>query len=393
MSEDEAFDKLKLLSKREFEILKLYCASCEYKDIASTLFISESAVKNYMGRIYVKLGLDQLPRRARFFAMAEIYCPALHILEESGGFDKETMAVETEPEPISQEMMKKVEDDDGGPLEIIEGETIKFIPPTDKIDPGRRRGPNPFIVGFVIISLIAILFMGYSIYDCFWGTSAAQHGGTTSEIQTQVIADEENATVPTEASQPVVAPTNTDVVPTESPTPEATAPPQADILFEDDFEDGLSDAWEVISGNPIVVNGMLTADQDTWLMVGDPSWENYSIEFDTDSPVGWISQGFNVIGVRAEDIDNMYAYKWAEYEGYSYFVEEGHWSEIPQSEYNVENEGSNLMINVIDGQIALYENGMKATSFFDSRFKNGRIALRIFPEATIDNFKVKEILD
>lgn len=393
MSEDEAFDKLKLLSKREFEILKLYCASREYKDIASELFISESAVKNYMGRIYVKLGLDQLPRRGRFFAMAEIYCPALHALEESGGFDRETMAVETEPEPISQEMMKKVEDDNGGPLEIIVGETIKFIPPTDKIDPGRRRGPNPFIVGFVIISLIAILFMGYSIYDRFWGTSATRHGGTTSEIPTQVIADEENATVQTEASQPVVAPTNTNVVPTESPTPEATAPPQADVLFEDDFEDGLSDAWEVISGNPIVVNGMLTADQDTWLMVGDPSWENYSIEFDTDSPVGWISQGFNVIGVRAEDIDNMYAYKWAEYEGYSYIVEEGNWSEIPQSEYNVENAGSNLMINVIDGQIALYENGMKATSFFDSRFKNGRIALRIFPEATIDNFKVKEILE
>ena len=55
-----------------------------------------------------------------------------------------------------------------------------------------------------------------------------------------------------------------------------------EVIFEDDFEDGLSDNWEIVSGNPIVVNGMLTADQDTWLLVGDQSWKNVSVEFNTN---------------------------------------------------------------------------------------------------------------
>ncbi len=35
----------------------------------------------------------------------------------------------------------------------------------------------------------------------------------------------------------------------------------------------------MVSGNPVVVNGTLSADQDTWLLVGDPTWTNYSVEF------------------------------------------------------------------------------------------------------------------
>ncbi len=393
MSEDEAFDKLKLLSKREFEILKLYCEFHEYKEIAKMLFVSESAVKNYMGRIYVKLGLDQLPRRARFLAMGEIYCPALHDFEKSTNFDKDLNAVETEPEPISQETMKKVEDDDGGPLEIIKQEANKFVPPPDKINQGYKRRPNPFAIGFVIISLIAILFMGYSIYDRFWGTSAAQHGGTTSKIQTQVIADEENATVPTKASQPVVAPTNTDVVPTESPTPEATAPPQADVLFEDDFEDGLSEAWEVISGNPIIVNGMLTADQDTWIAVGDPTWTDYSVEFKASSKYVYYNWGSNFTAVRMNGMENMYVYEWVVSQSRWHIVENGEWNEVPQSEFRPGSDFVEYKIVIKGNSITTYIGGVQKLSFFDDKFSQGRVGIMITEETLVDNFKVKEIPD
>ena len=310
MGDNEAFDKLKLLSKREFEILKLYCEFHEYKEIAKILFVSDSAVKNYMGRIYVKLGLDQLPRRARFLAMGEIYCPALHDFERSNDFNRDLIAVDTEPEPISQGMMKMVEDDNGGPLEIIEGKTNKFVPPSEKNNHGYRRRPNPFSIGFVIISLIAILYMGYSIFNRFFGTPATQHGSQSSEVPVQATSDEENTAEMTEASQSVVASTNTEVIPTESPTPRATATPQAAILFEGDFEDGLSDAWEVISGNPVVVNGMLTADQNTWVAVGDPTWTDYSVEFRASSKYAYYNWGSNFTAVRMNGIENMYVYEW-----------------------------------------------------------------------------------
>jgi len=393
MGDNEAFDKLKLLSKREFEILRLYCEFHEYKEIAKILFISDSAVKNYMGRIYVKLGLDQLPRRARFLAMGEIYCPALHDFERSNDFNRDLIAVDTEPEPISQGMMKMVEDDNGGPLEIIEGKTNKFVPPSEKNNHGYRRRPNPFSIGFVIISLIAILYMGYSIFNRFFGTPATQHGSQSSEVPVQATSDEENTAEMTEASQSVVASTNTEVIPTESPTPRATATPQAAILFEGDFEDGLSDAWEVISGNPVVVNGMLTADQNTWVAVGDPTWTDYSVEFRASSKYAYYNWGSNFTAVRMNGIENMYVYEWVVSQSRWHIVENGDWNEVPQSEFRPGSGFVEYKIVVKGNSITTYIGGIQKLAFFDDKFSHGRVGIMITEETLIDNFIVKEILD
>ena len=394
MGGSEAFDKLKLLSRQEFKIFKLYCQSWKYKEIAKELLISESAVKNDMGRIYVKLSLDQLPERARTFTMGNVYCPVLSEFEMSTDIDKELVKVEKEPGPISRELMNIVEDGDGGPSNIIEAKVIQIEPSKEHYrPPQQKRKMNPFITGFVIISLISIIFMGYTIYNRFFGTPPSQPQNPAGEITTDVIADEDSKIITTEVAQPAVMPTNIEIIPTEPPTPAPTAPPQQTILFEDNFDDGLSDAWEIVIGSPIIVNGMLSTDQHTWLLVGDPNWKNYSVEFNTDSTQGFIWEGFNIIGVRALDINNMYAYKWSENEAASFIVEDGIWSEIPQSDYNPENYGTNFMISIVDNQISIYESGIKFTSFYDSRFEKGRVILKLFADTVIDNFKVREILE
>ena len=144
---------------------------------------------------------------------------------------------------------------------------------------------------------------------------------------------------------------------------------------------------------PIIVNGMLTTDQDTWLLVGDPEWINYSLEFRTDSKNGFFWEGYNAVGIHVLDIDNMYAYKWAEYESASYIIENGNWNEVPQSEFDPSNEIKNFRLTIKNNLITIYENGEKRTSYYDSRFEKGRIVIKIFAETVFDDFIVREIFE
>ena len=164
-------------------------------------------------------------------------------------------------------------------------------------------------------------------------------------------------------------------------------------MFEDDFEKGLSDAWEIVSGNPIVVNGTLSADQDTWLLVGDPSWDNYSVEFTTDLSYGWTKQNFNALGVLATSIDSMYVFRWAEYDSGCFIIENGDWNEVPQAEFTPKQGEKTFRVTIENGLFTVYLNGVKQTSFFDNRYSKGRITLKLFANNAIDNFKVREIID
>lgn len=56
--EDEVSDKIKQLSKREYEILYLLASGYKNKEIGDRLFISEKTVKNHITSIYKKLGVE-----------------------------------------------------------------------------------------------------------------------------------------------------------------------------------------------------------------------------------------------------------------------------------------------------------------------------------------------
>jgi len=394
MGENDAIAKLRTLSKSEFNVLKLYCQSYRYRDIAKKLYMQTSSVKNYMGRIYVKLGLDQLPNRARTFAMARVYCPAIKEFEKRKGKDKSLVLVgkEEEPEPIKGELMKIVEEDDGGAEEIVEGEIIKIdttpTPPPDY--PSQRRKPNPLLIGFLVIAFISILFTGYSLYDRFFKQPAAvPEQSTVAEQPTEEVAVAE----PIQTDQPQVIPTNTEVIHTATYTPEPTFPPKPAILFEDDFEDGLSNAWEVVSGNPIVVNGTLSTDRDTWLQIGDPTWTNYSVELQGESGVDHFHDGPNVVALRMVDMDNMYAYKWVIVEREWSVVESGEWNAVPQTYSLKQRKATNFLFEVKGNAVKVYVDGVLESSFFDNKFNQGRIGLFMAENTIIDDFKIKEILE
>ena len=82
MDTGNPLDKLTKLSKRELEVLKLRCEGLSIEKIEEQLFISQSTIRTYIARTYVKLDIDHLEQAERMKALFEIYCPAIAQLED-----------------------------------------------------------------------------------------------------------------------------------------------------------------------------------------------------------------------------------------------------------------------------------------------------------------------
>lgn len=64
--EKESLEKIRYLSKREYEVLELLSGGLSNKDIGNKLFISEKTVKNHVTNIYKKLGVKDRLQAAIF---------------------------------------------------------------------------------------------------------------------------------------------------------------------------------------------------------------------------------------------------------------------------------------------------------------------------------------
>jgi uncharacterized Zn finger protein (UPF0148 family) len=94
---------------------------------------------------------------------------------------------------------------------------------------------------------------------------------TESDHQIEsVVSDEE----PTE-HLPQVQPTNTAYI----PEPTIDPYPILNLPFTDDFNDGLSPEWRIISGNPIISNGKLGSakNKDFFIEIANGQLKNYTI--------------------------------------------------------------------------------------------------------------------
>jgi len=137
---------------------------------------------------------------------------------------------------------------------------------------------------------------------------------------------------------------------------------------------------------------MLTTDQDTWMIVGDPSWTDYTIELAADPKNCWMSRNYSAVGFHIVDLNNMAAFGWAGCESYWYVVENGDWKEVPNTEAKPGGEFPTMKFIVENNQYAAYVNDQKLSSFFNEKFKSGKVALRIDPETLIDNFIIKQVI-
>lgn len=188
------------------------------------------------------------------------------------------------------------------------------------------------------------------------------------------------------------------LVVTQTPFP-ATPTHSAIILFEDNFNSGLSQSWTIKSGSPFVVNGSLSTNQDnTWLQIGDSTWIDYKVEFVADANGCWFTGNTinNVIAVRYQNLDNMVAFVWKDCVGKWYIVTDGVWNQIPgqNSRNGVGDLGRGMerfSITVVGNEYVFHHNELKLFSFFDNLFLSGGIALGVGQETLIDDFVVIDL--
>lgn len=192
-----------------------------------------------------------------------------------------------------------------------------------------------FEVVFAFIGAIATLFSCLLALIVLVNPSAAQrviiefYNASTSTPNIVYITQPPQKPLPTYTPYPTY--TKESEINTETSLPPTST--QSSLLFQDDFNSGLSPLWQLISGNPFIVNDKLTADRDTWFMVGENTWENYSVEFEADASDCWFSGSYNTIGIRVQDMNNMIAFRWADCESKWYIVDNGNWNEIPNSSF------------------------------------------------------------
>ena len=445
MINDEVRRKIDILSPTEREVLELVCEGLKYKEIKDRLHMSVSAIKTHMTAVRLKFGIDQLSQWETTIEINNTYCSALKEIREQSVKEKsDVIAPEVEtktepkteskpelkPEPQDKEKenvpdkepeIEKDEDEDrdkGKETEKPKADVINKVdkkdeeksdtskpkPPIDekvyekkegyqmkKTDQPKHDRFRSLKIIWRIILIIAIIFSGYVIYDRFFSSLPTQPAVSTEESSTVSTADVE--TLPTEETPIAVIPTETKILPTEIPTIEPASPPKPAILFEDDFDSGLSDAWEVVYGNPIVINSTLSADQDTWLLVGDPAWTDYSVEFQGETEKNFFWADADIVGLRIADLDNMYAYKWTTVETEWHIVENGEWNVVPKSYVNDQRNIKHFLFEVKGDSVKLLIDGVNESSFFDDKFTHGRIGLFISKDTVIDGFKVREVLD
>ncbi len=111
----------------------------------------------------------------------------------------------------------------------------------------------------------------------------------------------------------------------------STPIPEDQTRFEEDFEDAnLSAPFKLIDGDPIYVNGLMSSNNGpVTITIGEDTWRNYEVAVSMRDVFG--GGGRNIIGVRAQDSNNMVAVTWHCCGGWFWYMENGTLNDIPQA--------------------------------------------------------------
>jgi DNA-binding CsgD family transcriptional regulator len=418
-------DGIHRLSKKEISTLYLICRGMTNEQIAETMHVAAKTIGTRITRINEKLNTEGENQNKRLNLQSE-YCPAVRELT----LDDLKNWIPQEPPPDIREKFKIIEKKFPEPKESNEKppEKWNYLPGGEP--PSSPSGKQIILISeeelkkrecriFIIFGLVTIILIGIIIFLLRRTPPEIPLNQASSTPENTKIAalPPENAlnTSPQNTAVPIIStptislsPTNSQTLtntPTIEPTQTATVTitpiPSPVVLFSDDFENGLSPFWVLLSGKVYVTNGQLTADAPAWLAVGDPTWKNIKIEYNAYlSPnADCYSDAFPggqytvMLGFRFQDPDNMFALKSGQC-GFMWFVvHDGKWDRAAgqAGPGPGENNWSKITVIVEGNKYTAYENDNKSTSFVDTTYQNGKVALRINRDTLIDNFVVSAL--
>jgi hypothetical protein len=290
------------------------------------------------------------------------------------------------------------------PHDIID--VISTSSPSPEPKPTRRL--RLFLFGMVFGSILTacIAISTFRIYNWLIDNQGAWNTFLIPQI-TEAISGQPSVMVesispatsselnPENSKVQVTSAITTTILPPVSQQPVSTLATDLNILYSDNFDLRLGAEWKTIYGDPFIVNETLTADQETFLLIGDSSWSDYSIELDAHASNCWFGDEGNIVAVRVRDIDNMIAFRWASCESAWYIVEKGVWKEIPNSSKSMtfftDYSWFKLRVTAQGDLFSAYAGSEKVSSFNNSQYQNGGVGLRLDPDTMINNFVVKQI--
>lgn len=181
----------------------------------------------------------------------------------------------------------------------------------------------------------------------------------------------------------------------DSPDPKATSESpntQVSAQFFDDFSnDAKSDwkstgEWRTVNEKYTITN---TRSQWAYSMVGDTSWQDYTVEADYTISN---SRGIMII-VRAGSSGNLgLAYFVSECDHAWQILKDGDWTDLARENTSCATEG-HIKVQVVGGKFTGYLNGVTQLTLTDKNTTSGQVGIGIYCYndsncATFDNFTV-----
>jgi hypothetical protein len=403
----------------EREVLWLVCEGNSYKDISQKLYISIITVKANMGRVYVKLGLDQIQKAERIQAIHQVYWPLL----ENAELPPEAPQAET-PIPVPEPVAQMVDNDEQsiipyrpGPADIID---VRIPKPVKQKDPRNNIWKRLLLFLFLILGAIACAAVAYFAF--LQNRDQTQLGLELTKAVAQLTqVAEARANQPDQpSSQPIIEPAAPQVIvvtatnqpepatppaspaPTFTTVPTLTIAPVIQLPFSDTFDNSPNSAWRVLTGNWITADGRysvaINEDYDTWLLtiLDEPTWKNYRIKVDVDNPP--IQLNYFGVFVRSSGgaeylgfvIDHLSKTAWSMVKPNSFHPE-------PIAGFGEVNSSSKFVldIEVSGNQYIGRINGAESQRISISGFDNGGIALGMFCDSSrcpsFDDFQIEAL--
>ncbi len=209
---------------------------------------------------------------------------------------------------------------------------------------------------------------------------------TTSEpiVVTRVVPFEVTRIVTFEVTKEVFS------VVTETPQKptDTINPSEPVILFEDNFDNGLSELWRRESGDPLITGGTLSAKNPNSgaliMSVGDNSWVNYEVEFSI-LKLGSFTQ--DLLGLRSNNNGGAVVLIVNNGNGLWGIMSSKGMEQFGSTRYQIKNL-EHFSVKVQGNKFE----AMGGTNYIDvdNKFPDGGIFIKL-SSFTIDNFKVTKL--
>jgi hypothetical protein len=168
------------------------------------------------------------------------------------------------------------------------------------------------------------------------------------------------------------------------------SPTTSSIIFSDNFESGIKSEWNIINGNPGIIDGELTSQADTtWISLALPSeLKNFIFEFDLVNQDGICSAPKLIIAPIFQDLNNYIGLY------FSNCLKE--WSVLTngqdkRSYFKDPGSGFHFKITVNNDYLTLYMDGKEAGSIFNNVVSQGKIGLYLIRGDRLDNILISAL--